>query len=51
MGFNLGFKGTILVTRDLVNWKHYQLYTPRVQRSASRWPYNWAETCCWNYNL
>jgi len=23
--------------------RHYQLYTPPVQRSAWRWPYNWAE--------
>jgi hypothetical protein len=22
-----------------------------VQRSAWKWPYNWAETCSWNYNL
>jgi len=29
----------ILGTRDLVNWKHYQLYyTPPFQRSAWRWP-------------
>jgi hypothetical protein len=41
----------ILVTRYLVNWKHYQLYTPPVQRSAWRWPYSLAETCSWNYNL
>ena len=34
-----------------VNWKQYQLYTPSVQRPAWRWPYNWAETCSWNYNL
>ena len=26
-------------------------YTPPVQRSAWRWPFNWAETCSWNYNL
>jgi hypothetical protein len=37
--------------RDLANWKHYQLYTPPIQRSAWRWPYNRAETCSWNYNL
>jgi len=42
---------TILETRDLINWKHYQLYTPPVQRSAWRWSCNWAETCSWNYNL
>jgi len=41
----------ILVVRDLVNWKRYQLYIALVQRSAWRWPYNWAETCSWNYNL
>jgi len=28
-----------------------KLYTPSVQRSAWRCPYNWAETCSWNYNL
>jgi len=32
-------------------WKHYQLYTPPVQRPAWRWPYNWAETCSCNYIL
>jgi len=31
--------------------KHYQWYTPPFQRSSWRWPYNWAETCSWNYNL
>jgi len=40
-----------LVIRDLVNWKHNLLYTPSVQKSAWRWPYNWAETCSCNYNL
>jgi len=35
----------------LINWKHHQLYTPPVQRSAWKWPYNWAETCSCNYNL
>jgi len=39
------------VLRALVNWNHYQMYTPPVQRSAWRWPYNWAETCSCNYNL
>jgi len=40
-------------TIDNVNWKLYQLYEyiPSVQRSAWRWPYNWTETCSWNYNL
>jgi len=28
-----------------------RVYTPPVQRSAWRWPYNWAETCRWKYNL
>jgi len=39
--------------RDLVlqDWKHYQSYTPPVQRSPWRWPYNWAEICSWNYSL
>jgi len=31
--------------------KHDQPYTAPVQRSALRWPYNWAETCSWIYNL
>ena len=35
----------------IVNWKHYQLYTPLTQRSPCRWPNNWAETCSWNFNL
>jgi hypothetical protein len=26
-------------------------YTLPTQRSDLRWPYIWAETCCWNYNL
>jgi len=30
---------------------HIELFTPPTQRSAWRWPYNWAETCSWNYNL
>ena len=42
---------SILVIRDLLNSKHYQLYTPPVQKSAWRWPYFWAETCSWNCNL
>jgi len=44
------FQPTIVI-RDLVNWKHYQLYTPPTQRSAWKWPYNWAETYRWNYSL
>jgi len=28
--------------QDLVNWKHYQLYTPSTQKSTWRWPYIWA---------
>jgi len=27
------------------------LYTPPFQRSAWRWPNNWAETYSWNFNL
>jgi len=41
----------ILEIRDLVIRKNYQLYTPPSQRSAWRWPYNWAEICSWNYYL
>jgi len=37
--------------RELLNWKHYQLYTPPLQRSAWIWPYNWGETRSYNYNL
>jgi len=40
----------IFVKQDLVNWKHHRFHTPPTW-SAWRWPYNWAETCSWNYNL
>jgi len=33
-----------VVIRDLVDWKHYQLYTQLTQRSAWRWPSSLAET-------
>jgi len=42
---------TISWTGGVHNWKHYQSYTPPVQRSAWRWPYSLAETCSWNYNI
>jgi len=31
--------------------KALSVYTPTTPRSAWRWPYNWAKTCSWNYNL
>jgi len=36
--------------RAIFRWS-VQLYTAPVQRSSWRWPYNWAETCSWHYNL
>jgi len=32
-------------------WDSFLLCTLSTQRSAWRWPYNWAETCSWNYKL
>jgi len=28
-----------------MSYIHIELYTPPTQRSAWRWPYNWAKTC------
>jgi len=36
--------------RDLLNYKHYQLYTPSKNQPEDG-PTNWAETFRWNYNL